>query len=165
LDLLVFGYLFSPRPIPGLQNSIWREFAVLGASLSFSILLILINKLLDISPIATSRNILIEASVYMVPASLLIDQPWNIHTSTLSLCSLLMLGTMCGGICICNVCHTYCACRSYIHITQQLFLVPVIGTMIGIGFLGEKLTWSALVLMNIAMISNELGENKQAKSV
>lgn len=140
---------------------------MLGAALSFSISLILINKLPDISPIATSRNILIGASTYLVPASLLIDQPWNIQTSILSLFSLLILGTMCGGIVY--VMYVTLIVRAGATFTSlNNYLVPVIGTMIGIGFLGGKLTWStivALVLIIIAMISNELGKSKQAKSV
>ncbi|MCP3764717.1 DMT family transporter [Domibacillus sp. A3M-37] len=159
--------LISPTSVSGLQNSLWGELAVLGAALSFSISLILINKLPDISPIATSRNILIGASTYLVPASLLIDQPWNIQTSILSLFFLLILGTMCGGIVY--VMYVMLIVRAGATFTSlNNYLVPVIGTMIGIGFLGEKLTWStivALVLIIIAMISNELGKSKEAKSV
>ena len=159
--------LISPASAPGLQNSLWGELAVLGAALSFSISLILINKLPDISPIATSRNILIGASTYLVPASLLIDQPWNIEISALSLFSLLILGTMCGGIVY--VMYVMLIMRAGATFTSlNNYLVPVIGTIIGIGFLGEKLTWSAIValmLIIIAMISNELGKSKQAKSI
>ncbi|WP_083711264.1 DMT family transporter [Domibacillus epiphyticus] len=157
--------LISPTTA-GLQNNLWGEFAVLGAALSFSISLILINKLPDISPIATSRNILIGASIYLVPASLIIDQPWTIQTTPLSLLSLFILGSMCGGVVY--VMYVMLIMRAGATFTSlNNYLVPVIGTMIGVGFLGEKFTWSAiaaLVLIIMAMMSNELGKRKEAKS-
>jgi drug/metabolite transporter (DMT)-like permease len=157
--------LTSPTSNGGLQNSTWAEFAILGAALSFSISMILINKLPTISPIATTRNILIAACIYLVPAALIIDQPWKIHISTTSLLSLFILGTMCGGIVY--VMYVLLIMRAGVTFTSlNNYLVPVVGVIIGTVFLGEHIEWNvivALVLIIISLMTNEFGKGKKVQ--
>lgn len=56
------------------------------------------------SPIAASRNVLIGASIVMVPAALILDQPWKIHITALSLFSLFTLGSL---VVLCYVRYAY----------------------------------------------------------
>jgi drug/metabolite transporter (DMT)-like permease len=150
--------LIGPTSISGVPNSLVGELAVLCAALSFSISLILIQRLPNLSPIVTSRNILVGACIFLVPAAIIIDHPWNIHTSALSILSLFILGVFCGGIVyvmyvvlVMRVGATFTSLNNY--------LVPIVGAMIGIVFLGETFKWNvivALVLIMSAMFLNQL---------
>lgn len=64
---------------------------------------------------------------------------------------------MCGGIVY--VMYVMLIVRAGATFTSlNNYLVPVIGTMIGIGFLGGKLTWGAATALVLIIIANGIYE-------
>jgi drug/metabolite transporter (DMT)-like permease len=155
--------LIGPTLVFDLTNSLMGELAVLCAAFSFSISLILIQRLPNLSPIATSRNILIAASIFLVPAALIIDRPWSTDISAISILSLLILGVFCGGIVY--VMYVALVSRAGATFTSlNNYLVPIVGAVIGIVFLGETFKWNVIVALAFiisAMILNQLDKSNQ----
>ncbi|MBR8832992.1 MAG: DMT family transporter [Stigonema ocellatum SAG 48.90 = DSM 106950] len=118
--------------------------AVLGAALCFSLALILIKKLAVNNPMRSARNLLFCASMQLIPLSLLFDQSWRLQPSIEGLLSVLMLGSLCGGV----ASMLYFAVIEYQDPTFAAFinyLVPLFAALFGMMFLHEVIKLSTVV--------------------
>ena len=150
--------LVGPVSSLSILSNITGKLAILTAAFSFSLALILIKKLSDSSPIRSARNLLLCASIQLIPISLLVDHPWLLRPSLNSLLSVLLLGSLCGGI----------AYMLYFVLIEQKgptftsfsnYLVPIFGTLFGTIFLHEAInlsTIAALLIIIMATVMNGL---------
>ena len=131
------------------QHHILGELAILAASFSFAVSMILIKKLPPLPPVLAMRNTFLIAVAPMVLLSLLMNKPWEWDGSPFSLFAILLLGIFCGGIVylmlmvlIQRVGPTFTSLNNY--------LVTLFGVFIGIIFLGDQLqTHDVLALVFI----------------
>lgn len=146
---------------PGLSghwaDNLLGELAVLGAAASVSLSLLLFNRLGNLPPVITVRNILLLAALPLIVLALVFDQPWRLHVSRETLLSLLILGVFCAGI-------VYLMFARLIQIAGSVFtsltnyLVPLVGVLIGAGIAGEAVglnAWLALLFIASALIINQ----------
>lgn len=113
--------------------------AVLGGSFCYAAEGLLLRRLRHLDPIVLTAMILLCGSAMLVPASLLVDQPWTLRPSAASLAAVTVLGifstalaTLLLVVLIARVGATVTSLNNYV--------VPVIGAIMGITFLGEALT-------------------------
>ncbi|MCP1312692.1 DMT family transporter, partial [Paenibacillus tyrfis] len=80
------------------NQSLWGISALIIASISFAVSLILIEKLPPISSVLAMRNVLIIASSVLIPASFLLESPLSLSLTLFEMLSLLILGIFHAGI-------------------------------------------------------------------
>ncbi|MCP4330903.1 MAG: EamA family transporter [Alphaproteobacteria bacterium] len=143
--------LIGPEAFSGFVADIAGELALLGASLSFAIAYVLI-KLLPPMPLMTkARNLLWCASIQIVIVALIVDDRWDFTLTADALLAILALGALCSGIVfIPFVALINRAGPTFASLNNAL--IPPIGLLLGVVFLGEPLTWQALLAMAVIVL-------------
>jgi drug/metabolite transporter (DMT)-like permease len=139
-------------------SSILGELAILGASMGFAIGVLLLKNLPVVNPAASIRNILILASIPLTILSLIMDKPWMLHFTWQAIISIILIGAFGSGIC-------YFIYMLLIHragttfATLSGYLVPLVGVIIGVVFLGDSFAIHqlvAIVIIFTALLINQL---------
>jgi len=159
--------LIGPGALGGLLDSVVGELAVLGGALSFAISLTLIKRLpATIPAVVKARDILLCASVQIVPLTLVFNQGWAFHTTWAAILAIVALGTLCAGI-------VYVLFVLLIDRTGPTFasfsnyLVPLFGVFLGRLFLADRLQWTdlaALALIILGLAAMHLPSGKAEKA-
>lgn len=136
------------------NQSVMGMSALIIASLSFAVSLILIEKLPVVSSVLAMRNVLIIASIVLIPASFLMESPLSMELTLSQILSLLILGIFHAGI-------VYMMFNQLIKQSGAAFasltnyFVPVIGVVLGTILLGDQIdmnTWIALFTILVSLI-------------
>lgn len=136
------------------NQSLWGMPALIIASLSFAVSLVLIEKLPPMSSVLAMRNVLIIASIVLIPASFLLENPLSMSLTFIEMLSLLILGVFHAGI-------VYMMFNQLIKQSGSAFasltnyFVPVIGVILGTILLGDQIdakTWFALMIILISLL-------------
>jgi len=98
----------------------------------------------DLDPILPAAGSLVCGAAILLPASLLIDQPWTLlpsRDSILALIGLSVFSTALALVIYFRLVHTL----GSVGVTSQAYLRVPIGVVIGVVFLGEQLTFVTLL--------------------
>jgi len=159
--------LIGPGALSGLQDHVLGELAILGGALSFAISLTLIKRLpAEIPAIVKARNILLCASIQIVPLTLILTpRAWSVDPTWQAMIAVLALGTLCAGIVyILFVKLIDRAGPTFASFSN--FLIPLVGVLLGVLFLGEPLKLShvaALALIILGLAATHLPARKARK--
>lgn len=148
--------------LSGLGDNIPAQLATIGAALCYGGSGILVRKVNEKSNTVTTAAVLITATLWILPVSLLLDRPWEVlpQSSADALFSLLYLGIV----------PTAIAFVLRFHIIREVgysfasfvgYLVPVFGVIWGWIFLDERLpatTMGALVLILAGVATSRLSK-------
>ncbi|GAB4391911.1 MAG: EamA family transporter [Gammaproteobacteria bacterium] len=155
--LVLFGPVFFLQQTYSVIN-IKGQIAVLGGAVAFATSLVLIKKLNPADPVMTARDILFCGAIQLYLLLILNHEHLPANITFYSIVALLMLGIFCTGIVyacyvvlIARAGSTFAAFANY--------LVPVVGVMLGVLVLHEKLFWYQTIAMGIiiaALITNGL---------
>ncbi|MCL9781596.1 EamA family transporter [Vibrio sp. S4M6] len=156
--------LFAPGIIEGDSSlSFWGPIAILAASASFGVALLLLSKCGDEHPLIVARNVLGSASLQILVISLFTGSQIPHQVTLDSMLSIAYLGVMCAGV----VYFLYMILISEagpVFTSLTNYLVPTFGVLIGVMFAHEHVglnTWIALVLILIAVAFNQ-GKGEKA---
>ena len=128
-----------------------RQYSIVGGAFCYALHAIISKKLASMPRLAISTAILIASSLMLLPVSLLIDQPWNLSISNVSLGTLLMLGifpTAIGTLMLFMIVGREGAG----FLSPINFLVPVFGVLWAIAFLDEVLPTNAVFALVIILV-------------
>jgi drug/metabolite transporter (DMT)-like permease len=144
--------LIGPGALAGILGSILGELAVLAGALSFAISLLLIKRLpADIPVMVKARNILLCASLQIVPLTLVLERGATLHPTWQAVLAVLALGTLCAGaVYVLFVALIDRAGPTFASFSN--FLVPVVGVLLGVLFLGERLEASDLIALALIIL-------------
>ena len=151
---LLFGPTLSSLSFSG---NVMGYLALVGASMSFALSLILIKRLPPISSILAMRNVLFVASVLLLPLAILFEEPFHIRLSWQQAIDVMILGVFQAGI-------VYMLYNTLIRRTNAAFasltnyLVPLFGILLGTLILGDKVTWNSIAALVVIFISLAIGE-------
>ena len=149
--------LLGPKVQANWFDNIIGELAILVGSLSFAISLILIRGLPPLSPVLTMRNVLLIAAIPMLALACILNRPWELEVTWTSVLALLALGTFCGGIVY--VMLTVLISRAGTTFTSLYnYLVVLVGVLIGMIVLGEKMTAYDLVALLLILVALALSQ-------
>ena len=159
--------LFAPGIIEG-NNSLnfLGCIAILSASASFGMALLLLSKCGDEHPLIVARNVLGSASLQILLIFLFTGSQIPSHIPLDSLLSIAYLGVMCAGV----VYFLYMMLISKagpVFASLTNYLVPTFGVLIGFVFANEHVglnTLVALFLILIAVAFNQGSNNKKTTS-
>ncbi|GGG76229.1 DMT family transporter [Paenibacillus radicis (ex Gao et al. 2016)] len=145
------------------NQSLWGMAALVGASLSFALSLVLLEKLPPMSSVLAMRNVLLLASIILIPLSFIIESPLNIRLTLVELVSLLILGVFHAGL-------VYMMYNQLIKQSGAAFaaltnyIVPVIGVILGTVLLGDQIsqsTWFALIIIMISLLLGSMASRNR----
>lgn len=136
--------LIGPSLFEGFQVTTWGLIGVTFASVSYGIAIVYSRlHLRGLPPLVAPTAQLSLATLYMLPLSLLIEQPYNLPVpSWAALGSLLALAVF--GTALAFVIYYYVIERtSASNISMVTYLVPMFGVALGVMILNEQLGWNA----------------------
>ena len=142
--------LVGPSALAGLGRELTAQFAVLAAAFCYAGNTIVARRLGGLSADVVSVGMLLSAAVVAVPAAIVVDQPWTLSPSALSLLAVVLLGvisTALGYVLLFAVIARAGAGFS----SFNNFLVPPVGVVWGVLLLGEQPGPHALAALAIVL--------------
>jgi len=132
------------------ENNIWSALIILLASTFYVVGGVLTLKISNKSNENVTASILIWATIFLLPLSLIFEQPWNLNPRLDSTVSLIYLGIFATGIAW--LLRFYILKNNGLVFQAQVaYLIPIFGVILGFLFLNEVIT-SKVIISLIAVI-------------
>lgn len=137
--------LFVPELRQGIQMEFWGQFAVVVAAASYAIATVVARKYLHgVSHVVASTGQLASAAVFMLPLSLVFDNPLALHPSFRAMASLATLALL--GTAFAYVLYYWLIEHTGVTRTSLVtYLIPITGVMWGALLLNEVVGWESIV--------------------
>ena len=141
----------------GLRVNLLGQLAIVGSSLCYALTAIYIrSRLQGQPPLVSATGQLTMGMVYMLPASLLIDRPFDLSPSLPALASWLGL-TLLGTVVAYVIYFTLFERTSATFVTMVTYIIPVNGLLLGALVLNEQLNVTmlgslALILLGVLLV-------------
>lgn len=129
--------LIGPAALTSLGSQALPQLAVAGGAVSYSIASLVTKRLTGLPGRTIAAWVMIVSAVIMLPASLIIDRPWTLDPSAISVASVIFLGifpTAIAMLMLLAILRTQGAS----FLTMNNYLVPLFGLAWGAAFLGER---------------------------
>jgi drug/metabolite transporter (DMT)-like permease len=152
--------LIGPAVLKGLGTHVLGQLAVVGAALCYAMAVIYGRRLKEIPPLVSATGQLTGAALLTLPLSFIIDTPWQLSVTPLSVGALACLSLL--GTALAYILYYYLLARiGATNVSLVTYLLPITGVFWGALLLGERLHWSAflalaLILAGIAGVNNRL---------
>lgn len=147
----------------GIQGTTWGILAVAAAAASYGIAIVYTrNHLRGLPPLVAPASQLALATLYLLPLTLLIDQPWRLPApSPAALASMLALGVLGTGLAF-VVYYRLLETAEPTYVSMVTYVIPVFGVILGVVVLGERLSWYSLagfglILLGVMIVNGVLG--------
>lgn len=138
--------LIGPAKLLSLGQETVRQLAVAGAAVCYGVNAMLTRKLAGLPPLALSAAFMIASSVLLLPASLILEQPWTLAPSAASSASILVLGIV--QTAFATVLMMAIVRRQGASFFSQInFLVPIFGVLWGFLVLAEQPSVNSLMAL------------------
>jgi len=138
------GFLILPDLRQGLRANLLGQLAIVGSSLCYAGAAIYIrSRLRGQPPLVSTAGQLTMGTVYMLPASLLIDRPLGLSPSLPALASWIVLAVL-GTVVAYVIYFTIIERSSATFVTMVTYIIPINGLMLGALVLNESLDVTVL---------------------
>ncbi len=151
--------LIWPSLAGGVQVTTLGILAIVAASACYGVAIIYTrNHLRNLPPLVAPTSQMIMATLYLLPASLLVDKPYLLPVpSWQALVSLFALGVL-GTALAFIVYYRLQAVAEPTYVSMVTYVIPVVGVILGVAVLGEQLTWHtvagfALILAGVMTVN------------
>ena len=135
----------------GLGREVVSQMAIAGASVCYAMAAIHGRVFAGYDPMVTAAGTSLAGSLMFLPLSLLVDAPWTLRPSGLSLVALVGLAVFSTAMAL-AIYYRLIRTLGTVGTTAQAYLRVPIGVAIGVIFLGETLTPTAWVGLICVMI-------------
>jgi drug/metabolite transporter (DMT)-like permease len=136
--------IVGAQALSGFGEQLLAPLAIVAATVCYAGAAIFGKTFKDLDPILPAAGSLICGGAILLPASLVIDQPWTLMPSCDSLLALIGLSVFSTALALViyfRLVHTL----GSVGVTSQAYLRVPIGVAIGVVFLGEQLTVVAIL--------------------
>jgi drug/metabolite transporter (DMT)-like permease len=170
--LLGFGglvLLIAPSLSEGFEATTWGLLAATTAAASYGIAIVYTRKnLRGLPPLVAPTAQLLIATIYLLPLSLLIEQPFRLPlpswSAVAALAGLSIFGTALAFVIYYQLLET----TSATYVSMVTYMAPVIGVGLGVFILNEQLSWTVyigcgLILLGV-MVVNGIFKNFNRRS-
>jgi len=137
--------------LAGLGQQVAGQLAAIAGAILYAGAAIYGRKLAHISATATATGTMMLASAVLVPASLVIDQPWTLEPSMQAILSTLVLSIVCTG-CALLIYFRLIQTLGSLGVASQAYLRAGVGVALGMIFLGETISISTGIGLFAALI-------------
>lgn len=132
----------------GLSLQNLGQVAVLGAALSYSFAGLYGRRFKGLAPAVSAAGMVTSTALMMLPITMIVDHPWTANPTALTWGAVLALGLLCTAIAYLLYFHIL-AIAGATNLLLVTFLIPISALLLGVGILGERLEWNALVGMGL----------------
>ena len=141
----------------GLGREAAAQLAVLLGAVLYACAAIHGKRLSHLTPATTAAGTMILAALCLVPASLLLERPWNLDPSSASLMAALALGVFCTGAAM-LIYFRLLRTLGPMGVASQAYLRAGVSVVLGIVVLGERITPAiglglAAIILGVAAIN------------
>ena len=162
---VLFGFLgivvlMGRHSLTSIGDEVFRQLAILLAAICYAVNAIITRKLTSLPKYSMVAALMLAASLLMLPASLVIDQPWKLSTDTNSILALLMLAIASTAIATILILTIIERCGATF-LSQINFMVPLFGVLFGTLLLGERLAVNAYIALAIILLALTLSRHGQ----
>ncbi|NQV83041.1 MAG: EamA family transporter [Rhodospirillales bacterium] len=150
--------LVGPEAVKGLGGDLWRQLAISGAAMCYSLAVILTRNMPASPLIARSAGVLIASTLIILPVALVVEQPWTLVPSTDGMLAMVYLGLFPTALATVLLFHLV-QHRGPSFVAYSNYLIPVFAVLWGVTFLGEKLSaqaGAALVVILCGMVITQI---------
>lgn len=144
-----------------LGDEVQRQFAILLAAICYALNAIITRKLTSLPKYSMVTALMVAASVLMVPASLLLDQPWTVTVHADSIVAVLVLAVGSTAVATLLILVIIDRCGATF-LSQINFMVPLFGVMFGALLLSERLSVNAYIALIIILAALALSRRGQS---
>lgn len=123
----------------GLGAQVAAQVAVLISAALYAVAALHGRRFSHLPPVVTAAGTMLCATVVLIPASLLLDRPWELAPSGQALGAALVLGVACTGIALLLYFRLIRTLGS-LGVASQSYLRAGVGVLLGVLLLGETLT-------------------------
>lgn len=157
LGVLGVVFIVGADVMKGLGQQGVAQFAVLFSAFLYGSAAVFAKKLSYLSASVTAASTMVWAAVWLVPISLVLDQPWTLAPSVASIGATLMLSVFGTGIALILYFRLIGTLGS-LGVASQSYLRSGIGVLLGVFILGEEITivvglGLATVILGVALIN------------
>ncbi|QIG46349.1 EamA family transporter [Nordella sp. HKS 07] len=159
--------IIGVEALNGLGRELLSQLAMLLATFSYAIAAIFGRNFKELDPMMPAAGSMLCGALILIPASLVVDQPWTLTPSVDSLLALLALAVFSTALAFCiffRLVHTL----GSVGTTAQAYLRVPIGVAIGAWFLGEQLSdtaWIGLVCVVLGVAAMTIPARKREAAV
>lgn len=157
LGVLGVVFIVGADVMKGIGQQGVAQFAVLFSAFLYGGAAVFAKKLSYLSASVTAASTMLWAAVWLVPISLILDQPWTLAPSIASIGATLMLSVFGTGIALLLYFRLIGTLGS-LGVASQSYLRSGIGVLLGVFILGEEITMVvglglATVILGVALIN------------
>lgn len=138
--------------LTGLGQQVLGQLAALTGAVHYACAAIYGKRFSQLTATAAADGTMIWACLILVPASLILDQPWTLRASTRAVLAALILGLFCTGIAL-LIYFRLLKTLGSIGVASQAYLRAGVGVLLGTVILGEQIT----PVIGIGLITTILG--------
>ena len=156
-------YLFSDNILIN-ENNFLSALIIFFASTFYVIGGLLTLKISNKKNENVTASMLIWATIFLLPITAYVEQPWNINPSTDSTISIIYLGTVATGLAWLlrfGILKT----NGLVFQAQVAYLIPIFGIILGYIFLKELITLKVLVAVAAVIIGIYLVKKSNSKKI
>lgn len=156
----------GPDALAGLSQQLFGTMVTLAAALAYALGTMLARRQTNTPPTVIAAGQLLSATLMLIPAALIVDQPWTLTPGAEAVASLAALAIFSTAI---PMVLLFWLVRNAGAINASLvtFFIPLVAIGLGAAILGERLPWQgfaglALILLSAAFIARQV--NGRARS-
>jgi len=125
--------------LQGLGQQVLAQLAVLSGAVLYAGAAIFGKRFSHLTPLMTATCTMMWASIFLVPLSLVVDEPWTLSPSTLSMIAALTLAVLGTGVAL-LIYFRLLRTLGSLGTTSQSYLRAGVGVALGVIVLGEHIT-------------------------
>lgn len=155
--------VIGPSALAGVGSQLVPQLAIVAATVCYAAAAIYGRSFNKMHPALPAAGSLTVGSIALLPASLVVDQPWLIrpsHQSLIALCALAVFSTALAMVIYFRLVKTVGSVAT----TAQAYLRVPIGVLIGVIFLGESLpptAWWGMACIVAGVLAMSLPEESR----
>lgn len=137
--------------LSGLGRELTGQLAAVGAAALYGVAAIYGKRFDGLPPTVAAAGTMLCAAAVLVPASLLVDAPWTLRPSPQAAAAALALALLSTALAF-VIYYRLMATLGSAGVVSQAFLRPVIGALIGLVFLGERISLTVGIGLVLAIL-------------
>lgn len=131
--------IVGAEALQGLGDQVWGQFAAIAAAALYGCAAIYGKRFGHLSASVTATGTMIWSVIVLVPASLILEQPWTLSPSLKAIAAATALSILCTG-CALLIYFRLVKTLGSLGAASQAYLRAGFGVMLGVIFLGEQIT-------------------------
>ena len=151
IGMLGVVFLMGPAALQGLGGNVVAQLAILGATLCYGFATVYGRGFRDVPVTVSTAGLLISSTIMIAPVALLIDKPWTLTPSTVSILAVLALAILSTAVAF--MVWLVLVLRVGANNTSLVtFIIPINAIVLGAVFLGEAIEWYALLGLGLILL-------------